>query len=130
MTKTNKIIYYILLVLVSAGFLMAGYMKLIADPTQIQMFTLANLPLWFMYFIGVCEILGVIGLWLSKTQKWAAWGLQIIMLGAIVVSIIEMGPVGAIIPLIILIVLFFINKFGKKRSTTPVIENSAPASTI
>ena len=62
------------------------------------------LPLWFIYFIAVCEILGGIGLivpWLTRIKPQltplAAIGLVVIMLGAVVVSA-QMDIKGAAIP--------------------------------
>ncbi|WP_425389809.1 DoxX family protein [Ekhidna sp.] len=40
--------------------------------------------LYFMYFIGVLEFLGGIGILLPKTNKYAAFTLAVVMLGAII----------------------------------------------
>lgn len=115
MTTTNKVVYYVLLVLVSALFLFAAYPKLVADPAAVQGFAQAHLPVWFMYFIGICELLGVIGLWITKTQKWAAWGLLIIMAGAVITTVIFQTVGMAILPLVVGIVLWYILHLNKKR---------------
>ena len=54
--------------------------------------------MWFLKFIGVCEVLGALGLVLPglfRRQQyltvWAAIGLTIIMIGAVVVSVMTMG---------------------------------------
>ena len=117
MTKKQKIIYYILLVLISLGFIMAAYSKLVADPMSVAGFTKAHLPIWFMYFIGVAEVAGAIGLWIPKLSQWAAYGLYIILAGAVVVTVLFDNPVLAIIPIVYAIILTVIVKLGKKRAT-------------
>jgi putative oxidoreductase len=132
MTKTQKVIYYVLLVLVSAAFLMASIQKLMGNDQAIAGFTMVGLPVWFCYFIGVCEVLGVIGLWIKKTQKLAAWGLMIIMASAVVVTLMEhMGAV-AILPLIVGIILWYITRLAKKRDmNAPAAPmDQAPATTV
>jgi hypothetical protein len=124
MTKTNKVIYYVLMVLVSALFLFTAYAKLTGDAQQIAGFAQAHLSIWFMYFIGACELLGVIGLWIPKLQKWAVWGLMIIMVGAIVTTAIFVSVAMAILPLVVGVLLYFINCLGKKRG---MVASAAPA---
>ena len=65
------------------------------------------MPLGFIYFIGVCEILGGVGLilpWLTKTKPVltpvAAVGLFIIMIGATAVTV-PLGIDKAVFPAII-----------------------------
>jgi putative oxidoreductase len=126
MTTTNKVVYYVLLVLVSALFLFAAYPKLIADPMAVAGFTQSHLPVWFMYFIGVVEVLGVIGLWIRKTQKSAIWGLMIIMAGAVITTAIFQTVTMAILPLVVGIALYGINCLAKKRG---MMAPAAPAPT-
>jgi uncharacterized membrane protein YphA (DoxX/SURF4 family) len=120
MTKKQKIIYYVLLVAVSALFLFSSYSKLSSDPTQVAGFAQAHLPLWFMYFIGAAELAGAIGLWLPKLQKWAVYGLEIIMVGAVVTTVIFVSAVMAILPLVVGVILWYILKLGNKRSAAPM----------
>jgi putative oxidoreductase len=113
-TTAQKIVYYVLLVAVSALFLVAAYSKLTANPGQEAAFTVAHLPVWFMYFIGVCELLGVIGLWMPKLQKLAACGLSVILVGAIVVTAVFVSVPEALFPLVTLVVIWVVVKLGKK----------------
>lgn len=115
MTTTNKVAYYVMLVIVSALFLFAAYPKLIADPMAVEGFAAAHLPVWFLYLVGALEVLGVIGLWIPKTQKWAAWGLMVIMVGAIVVNAITQPINMIIMPIVVGIALWYIAHLGKKR---------------
>jgi DoxX-like family len=72
------------------------------------------LPLGFIYFIGVCEVLGALGLVLPGALNIrrgltpvAAVGLTIIMLGAVVVSV-GMDPAMAIMPFVVGLLTAFI----------------------
>lgn len=113
-TTAQKTVYYILLIAVSALFLLAAYSKLTANPGAEASFTVAHLPIWFMYFIGICEFLGVIGLWIRSTQIWATAGLSIILLGAIVLTAAYFSVLEALFPLGTLVAMWIVVKLGKK----------------
>ena len=115
MKISQKVIYYVLLVLVSAGFIFSGYSKLSADPMSVAGFVQAHLPLWFMYFIGACELFGGVGLWVSSVARYAALGLLIILAGAVVVTLIFTPPAYVIVPLMFAIALFIVLKLGTKK---------------
>jgi len=92
-----NIVLWIIQVLLALLFLFAGGMKLIlpidvltsmGPPNQVQ------LPGLFIRFIGVCEVLGALGLILpglfrikTRLTTLAAAGLMIIMIGAVAVSL-------------------------------------------
>ncbi len=132
MTKTNNIVYNVLRVLLSALFIFSAYTKLSGDPTQVAGFATAHLPIWFMYFIGAAELLGAIGLWLPKLQKWAICGLEIIMVGAVVVTAIFVSISMAIVPLVVGALLCYVSRLAKKGSAAPVapVEPPTAAPTI
>jgi hypothetical protein len=100
--------------LASLLFLFAGAMKFIMPAEKMQqgpiVFSIA-----FMHFIGICEILGALGLVLpgvSRIQTWltplAAAGLTIIMMGATAVTISAMGAAAATLPVIVGVVTIWI----------------------
>lgn len=88
--------------LLAAVFLLAGSLKLIlpiGDAAK-QM----HLPVLFLHFVAVCEVLGAAGLILPRLLKirpgltaLAAAGLVIIMIGATVVSALT-GPLPLALP--------------------------------
>src|SRR4051812_35813568 len=95
--KTTNRLLWTAQVLVALLFLFAGVMKFIMPPEKMQEGPVV-LPLAFLYFIGVCECLGALGLLLpgltrvrTSLTPLAAAGLTIIMIGAVVVSIMGMG---------------------------------------
>lgn len=105
-----NILLWIIQILLALLFLAAGAPKLIfsmekltsmGPPNQVQ------LPFLFIRFIGVCEVLGALGLILPgifRIRKGltplAAAGLMIIMLGAAVVSIMGLGVGAGVVPFI------------------------------
>ena len=84
-------------------FLLAGVPKLVMSAEQMQAAGPIQLPVAFIRFIGVCEILGAIGMIVpgltgikpGLTPLGAA-GLVVIMIGATVVNIVD-GPAPAAI---------------------------------
>jgi uncharacterized membrane protein YphA (DoxX/SURF4 family) len=91
-------------ILVALLFVFAGSMKFLMPVEKMQQGPIV-FPLAFMYFIGICEILGGLGLILPGLTRIATYltplaaaGLTIIMIGATTVSIIGFGVAGAIVP--------------------------------
>lgn len=106
-----NIVLWIIQVLLALLFLFAGGTKLVlpievltsmGSPNQV------HLPGWFIRFIGVCEVLGALGLILPglfkirpKLTSLAAIGLVIIMIGATVVTIMADGIKPALVPTVV-----------------------------
>ena len=105
-----NILLWILQILLALMFLFAGGMKLVLPIDVLQSMGPPNQVLfsgWFLKFIGLCEVLGGLGLILPgvfRRQQYltplAAIGLTIIMIGAVVVTAIGPGFKFAISPLI------------------------------
>ena len=97
---------WIVQVLLAAVFLFAGGMKLVLPLDQLT--GPVALPGWFVRFIGVCELLGGLGLILPGLLRirpgltpLAAVGLVIIMLGAIAITLIGGLLAAALISLLV-----------------------------
>ena len=113
-----NIALWIIQVVLALLFLFAGGVKLVlpmdtltsmGSPNQI------HLPGLFIRFIGVCEVLGGLGLILPGLLKirrgltpLAAAGLVIIMIGATVVTLLGDGPAAALSPLVFGLLAAFI----------------------
>jgi DoxX-like family len=105
-----NIVLWIIQILLSLFFLLAGGLKLVMSTEAMDKMTPPNaihFPGPFMKFIGVCEVLGALGLVLPgllKTRRGltplAAVGLLIIMIGAVVVSVMGLGIAAGISPFI------------------------------
>ena len=112
-----NILLWIIQILLALLFLFAGGMKLIlpievltsmGPPNQVQ------LPGLFIKLIGVCEVLGALGLILPglfRVKTWltplAAAGLVIIMIGAVAVSL-KLGVGAALLPFVVGLLLAFV----------------------
>ena len=122
-----NIILWILQILLGLLFLLAGAMKFVMPYEDMVKATQEAggviLPHWFILFIGLCEVLGGLGLilpWALKIKPGltplAAALLVIIMIGAAVTS--GMGGISmAIFPAVIGILLAF-TAWGRSRTTS------------
>lgn len=115
---------WIIQILLALLFLFAGGTKLVlslevlksmGSPNQVQ------LPGLFLRFIGVCEVLGALGLVLPGLLRirqgltpLAAVGLVIITIGATVVTVIGDGVGPALFPLVVCLLLAFV-AYGRWR---------------
>lgn len=97
---------WIVQALLAALFLFAGSMKFIMSIEE--MTKQMPMPGWFLHFIGVCEVLGALGLvlpWLLRIQPsltpMAAAGLVMIMIGATVLTLITGDVAMALFPLLV-----------------------------
>ncbi len=109
--------------LLAALFLFGGIMKLVLPIAE--MTREMPMPGLFLRFIGVCEVLGGLGLvlpaWLGirpGLTTLAAIGLLIIMIGAVVVTAMSASPAQAVIPLLVLLLLAFVI-YGRTRLQSP-----------
>jgi uncharacterized membrane protein YphA (DoxX/SURF4 family) len=101
-------------------FLFAGSMKFIMPADKMQQGPVV-LPIAFIYFIGICECLGGLGLVLPGVTRirthltpLAAAGLTIIMIGATVISVVGMGALAGIFPAVVGVVTAWI-AYGRIR---------------
>ena len=105
-----NILLWILQILLALTFLFAGGTKLVLPTEVLNSMAPPNaiiFPGWFLKFIGLCEVLGALGLILPGVFRrkqhltiYAAIGLLIIMIGAIVVSLMSLGVMAASSPFI------------------------------
>ena len=121
MKKNTKL--WIVQGLLAALFLLAGVPKLVMSAEQMAAPGPIQVPVLFVRFIGVCEILGAIGMVLPGLTgikpgltPLAAGGLLIIMIGATVVNLVD-GPVMAAPFTVVLGVLAAIVIYGRWFTT-------------
>lgn len=105
---------WIVQILLAALFLFAGVSKLVMSDADLTQGPIAMSPL-FLRFIGVCELLGGLGLvlpgWLgiaTGLTPLAAAGLVIIMMGATVVTVMMGGGITTLIPPVVGILALWI----------------------
>lgn len=114
-----NIALWIIQALLALVFVFSGAMKFII-PVE-EMTKEIALPGLFLHFIGVCEILGGLGLilpWLLRIRPGltplAAAGLVIIMIGAVVITMTTMGVTMAILPFVVGFLAAFV-AYGRWR---------------
>jgi hypothetical protein len=105
-------------------FLFAGGVKLVLPADQLVKLA-PMLSATFLRFVGLCEVLGAIGLilpWLLRIQPrltpLAAAGLVGIMIGATVVTLMIGGIPMAIMPVVVGLLLLFV-VYGRRQLTSP-----------
>ena len=115
-----NILLWIIQSLLSLLFIFAGVMKFLMPVAEMQKGSPVVLPGWFFHFIGVCEILGGLGLILPALLRikpgltpLAATGLGIITLGAAVITL-KMSISMAAFPFVVCLLSFFV-AFGRWR---------------
>lgn len=113
-----NILLWIIQILLALLFLFAGGTKLVLPAEVLMSMGSPNqvvLPVWFIKFIGLCEVLGGLGLIvpgiLRKQEhltSLAALGLTILMIGAVVVTTMGDGFKMAITPLVVGLLCAFV----------------------
>jgi uncharacterized membrane protein YphA (DoxX/SURF4 family) len=108
-------ILWTLQVLLALLFLLTGAMKFILQAEQMTQPGQIALPIWFLRFIGTCEILGAIGLIVPALTRikpgltpLAAALLFIIMIGAVTVMLMGSTQSMAVMPAATGLILVFI----------------------
>lgn len=122
-----NIALWIIQILLALVFLFAGGTKLYLSSEVLATMGPPNqvyLPGLFIKFIGVCEVLGALGLVLPGLLRirpqltfLAAVGLLIIMIGAVVVTIAGPGVGAAIPPLVIGLLCAFV-AYGRRPQSS------------
>lgn len=115
-----NIALWIIQVLLALLFLFAGGVKLIMPIEEMTKQMPVAIPGLFLRFIGVCEVLGGLGLILPgllRIKTWltplAAAGLVILMIGATAFSL-KIGVTAAILPLVTGLLAAFV-AYGRWR---------------
>jgi uncharacterized membrane protein YphA (DoxX/SURF4 family) len=123
-----NIALWIVQALLALVFIFSGVMKFVMSVEE--MTQQISMPGWFLHFIGICEILGGIGLilpWLLRIRPGltplAAAGLVIIMIGAVGVTLMTGDVMLSFIPLVIGILAAFV-AYGRWRLTPLGAENT------
>src|SRR5438093_772634 len=105
-TRKSEVLLWCVQGLLAALFLFAGGMKLVMPLEMMK--GPVPLPGLFLRFIGVCEVLGAIGLILPELlhirrelTPLSGAGLVIIMIGATVITVVGGGVAPALVPLVV-----------------------------
>jgi putative oxidoreductase len=103
---------WVVAVLGSVSFLMAGLPKLASDPQMVELFSLIGLGQWFRYLTGTLEVLGAIALLIPRLRVLGALGLVGLMIGALITNfLLDIPQVPALIDLVIVAIV----AWGRRR---------------
>lgn len=137
-TRTRSALLWTLQGLLAGLFLFAAYAKL-AMPGPV-LARQSGLPAAFMRFIALAEGLGALGLILPGIFRvrhgltpLAAAGLLVIMIGAVILSAVKLGPAMAVLPFVVglLLLIVFRGRLGWVAATpsgSPRLRPSSPDS--
>lgn len=116
-----SVILWILQVLLGLFFIFAGVMKFVMSVEEMNAEAPVVMPGLFLHFIGVCEVLGGLGLILPPLLKikpqltpLAAVGLAVITAGATVTVLMGPMKVAAAFPFIVCLLCLFV-AYGRWR---------------
>ncbi len=114
--KTTSVLVWIAIALGVLAYAAAGTSKVLGVDQMAQSFTHFHLPLWFMTFIGACEVAGAIGLLIRRVSALAAVCLAIIMVGAIYMHVTYDAPPMAAPAAVLLVLMLFVAWQRRPRS--------------
>ena len=84
MTKTKKIINWILAGFIAFGFLFAGITKLLGTEMQIKNLESWGYPLWFRFPIGLLELVLAVTILIPKYRKLTIYGIFVWTVTAVI----------------------------------------------
>jgi putative oxidoreductase len=114
--KAKKIAVWVVSVLLAAEYAFASIPKLMGQSEAVQGFRQAGFSDGFRLFIGAAELAGAIGLLVPRLRFWAASGLSIIMIGAVVTHVRAGDTVAHMAPAVISLVLLVWTAWSSRRA--------------
>ncbi len=115
MGKRGQYVVWTLSGLLGLMFVLTGSMKLINADTMAAQFSVWDYQDWFVYVIGVTELICGGLLMVPGAALFAGVMLSSVMIGAIVTLAVHHDPVGATAPLVFLILLAIIMRMRVLR---------------
>ncbi len=113
--KKTKIAYWVFTILIAAFMLFSAIPNMMSTAPSIEMVkNHLGYPAYFVPFIGVAKLLGVIALVVPgfpRLKEWAYAGLTFDLVGAMYSSIASGDPVGAALFLLLPIAVLFCSYF-------------------
>ena len=91
-------------IIVSVVFGVAGLTKVMGLPFEAEAFERWGFPVGFMYFIGILEIAGALGMWTRKLGAFAALCLAVLGAGAVVTRLVHAEWVAAAVTAVVFLV--------------------------
>lgn len=108
-------------------FLLAAGMKLTAVPFEVAGFAKFGYPLWFMYLVGVLQLIGAALLWMRGFVGVGASLLTIVMVGAVGSHLRADDPVLMAVPAFVLLVLLAGLAYARRAELFALVLGAAAA---
>ena len=112
MSKGQKIVMWVVSILLTCLFLFAAMPKLLTPDKIMSQWVYAR---WFLTFIGVCEMLGAIGLLIPRLAALAAAGLSVVMIGAVYTLVAHHMNKELPFPIVVFILLMLVIFLRRKE---------------
>ena len=98
--------------IVALAFIAAGGSKLAGAAAMVELFDKVGLGQWFRYVTGLLEVIGAIGLLVSRYAFYAAVLLAMVMVGAIIAHVTLLGtsPAAPVVLLIFSGIIAYLRK--------------------
>ncbi len=100
--RAVNVALWMLQALLALQFAMAGLVKVIGDPSMVEMFATIGIGQWFRYVVGTLELAGAVGVLVPRHSGLAALGLVCLMVGATLTNlfILDASPLLTIVLLV------------------------------
>jgi uncharacterized membrane protein len=118
MTRRDKIIYWIVTVLLSLGMLANGLAQIFHAKGFVDIVVHLGYPLYFLYIIGVWKLLGVTAILIPRfrlVKEWAYAGFFFAMSGAVFSHIALGDPMNDIAPSLVLLILVVLSWYFRPK---------------
>lgn len=89
-------------IIISLVFGIAGLAKVLGLAFEVEAFERWNFPVGFMYFIGILEVAGALGVWMRKLAPFAALCLAVLAVGAVATRLVHAEWVAVVVTALVL----------------------------
>lgn len=107
---------WVLQVLLAGTYVIASLTKLAATPQAVAGFTEMGLGTTGMYIIGALELAGAIALLIPRLCGLAGTAFVALMIGAVIATVLTMGPTMAIFPATVLVLVAVVAWTRRQRT--------------
>jgi putative oxidoreductase len=121
-SKSRNIATWVITVIMTAVFVAAGFAKVSGDETMVEAFTTMGLPGWFRIAIGSLELLGGVSLLVPALTGTSAFGLSIIMIGAVSCHVM-FTPMSQALPALVILALLTYIYLTRKNVVPSFLQN-------
>lgn len=113
--------------LLTAVFLAGAVMKLAATDFEVQGFARFGYAPWFMYAIGVAQLVGAVLLWVKGFTGAAASFLAAIMVGAVASHLRAGDPLSEAAPAIVILCALLGLAYARRMEISGLLSRHAPS---